>query len=61
VRDLTTLPKAHLHVHLEGSIRWATVGALTGRHDDPAPYRDPADFFRRTALVRDCLRRLEDF
>jgi adenosine deaminase len=63
VRDLTTLPKAHLHVHLEGAIRPETVAALAGQHHglDPSPYTDPADFFRRTALVRDCLRRPEDF
>lgn len=60
MRDLTTLPKAHLHVHLEGSIRWSTIASF-GVVDDSPSYSDPADFFRRTALVRECLRSAEDF
>jgi adenosine deaminase len=72
MRDITLLPKAHLHVHLESTIRWATlreIGAANGvdvpSHggDDGAPLA--FDGFRQFAdhnsLVRSCLRRPEDF
>lgn len=66
MRDLASLPMAHLHVHLEGSIRWATVAELAARNGANAsiprsPYPAPADFFRATSMVRDCLRTPEDF
>lgn len=32
VRDLRTLPKAHLHLHFTGSMRPATLAALAARH-----------------------------
>jgi aminodeoxyfutalosine deaminase len=36
-RDLTTLPKVELHVHLEGSVSAATAADLAQRHgEDPA-------------------------
>jgi adenosine deaminase len=32
VRDLATLPKAHLHLHFTGSMRFATLQDLAGTH-----------------------------
>lgn len=70
MRDLTALPKAHLHVHLESAIRWATLqelGAANGVTVPPQPATGTAGFsgFQAFAdyntLVRDCLRRPEDF
>lgn len=68
VRDLTLLPKAHLHVHLESTVRPGTlaeIAAANGRPvPAPAPER-PFDGFRHfadhNALVRECLIRPEDF
>src|SRR5258707_12737900 len=69
MRDLLLLPKAHLHVHLESTIRWTTlreIGAANGVAI-PAPSDGPLVFdgFRQFAdhntLVRTCLRRPEDF
>jgi adenosine deaminase len=36
-RDLRTLPKAHLHVHLEGAMRMATLEELAQRAAIPVP------------------------
>lgn len=36
-RDLATLPKAHLHVHLEGAMRAATLAALADRYGVVVP------------------------
>ncbi|GAA4547153.1 adenosine deaminase [Amycolatopsis samaneae] len=66
MRDLTTLPKAHLHIHLESTIRQKTlreIGEANGIDVPPgAPeftgFRDFADY---NALLRECLRRPEDF
>jgi hypothetical protein len=41
VRDLTTLPTAHLHVHLEGTVRPATPAALARASVD-ASFAPPA-------------------
>jgi adenosine deaminase len=67
MRDLARLPKAQLHVHLESTIRWATlreIGAAAGL-SVPAPPEDGFSGFRQfadhNALVRGCLRRPEDF
>ncbi|MEV5750176.1 adenosine deaminase [Actinoallomurus sp. NPDC052308] len=70
MRDLTRLPKAHLHVHLESTIRWATlreIGTANGVRvpeppaDGPVVFEDFGRFADLGALVRDCLRRPEDF
>ncbi|MFL6053435.1 MAG: adenosine deaminase [Actinoallomurus sp.] len=70
MRDLTRLPKAHLHVHLESTIRWVTlreIGTANGVPVPDGPGDGPVVFdgFRRFAdlgtLVRGCLRRPEDF
>jgi len=37
MRDLRTLPKAHLHVHLEGAMRPTTLSDLCGRYDLQVP------------------------
>ena len=36
-RDLAALPKAHLHLHLEGGMRMATLRDLAARYDVPLP------------------------
>ena len=66
MRDLALLPKAHLHVHLESTIRWPTLRDIGGRNGVSVPDRGGAfggfrQFADHNALVRDCLRRPEDF
>jgi adenosine deaminase len=64
-RSIEVLPKAHLHVHLEGTIRAATLVELAARHGlpDPGPYAfaDLASFFTTYQRVRECLGDAEDF
>ncbi|MEC3976465.1 adenosine deaminase [Amycolatopsis sp. H20-H5] len=66
MRDLTTLPKAHLHVHLESTIRPGTLREIGEANGVSLPGQAPVfDGFRAFAdynsLIRDCLRRPEDF
>ncbi|MFA1549294.1 adenosine deaminase [Actinomadura chokoriensis] len=66
MRDLLTLPKAHLHVHLESTVRWTTlqeIGAANGLRvpDRTDTFGDFASFFAQNDLVRACLRRPDDF
>lgn len=68
VRDIAALPKAHLHVHLESTVRWATlreIAAANGMaipdHDGQAAFAGFRQFADHNALVRNCLRRQEDF
>ncbi len=66
MRDLAALPKAHLHVHLESTVRADTLAELADRHgvDVTAWAGEFAGFEQFAAhngLVRDCLRRPEDF
>jgi adenosine deaminase len=66
VRDLLTLPKAHLHVHLESTVRWATLQEIGAANGVGVPARagafgDFASFFAQNDLVRACLRRPADF
>lgn len=66
VRDLALLPKAHLHVHLESTIRWATLREIGDRNGVNVPGRGGAfagfgQFAAHNELVRSCLRRPEDF
>ncbi|SFW76930.1 adenosine deaminase [Amycolatopsis australiensis] len=66
MRDLAALPKAHLHVHLESTIRPDTLRELGEANGVDVPGEPPVfDGFRAfadyNALIRSCLRRPEDF
>jgi adenosine deaminase len=70
VRDLTLLPKAHLHVHVEGAIRWSTLHEIADANGVAPPVAPEGDrlgfstfgpFAEHNGRVRDCLRRPEDF
>ncbi len=67
VRDLALLPKAHLHVHLESTVRPDTLAEIAAANGLPVPARPAGPFagFREFAdhgsLVRECLVRPEDF
>lgn len=70
VRELRTLPKPELHVHLEGSLRPPTVLELAAGHGlEPPPqlrgdewrFRDFDDFITAYQAVLRCLRRPDDF
>ncbi len=61
MRDLANLPKVHLHVHLESTIRPAVLRELgVPARDTPtfAGFRDFADY---NTAIRECLRTPEDF
>jgi adenosine deaminase len=69
-RDVVSLPKAHLHVHLESAVRWSTLREIAGTHGvavpDPPPPGAAAfttfdQFATHNALVRECLRDPADF
>jgi adenosine deaminase len=51
-RDLGALPKAHLHLHLEGSMRPATLAELSARYGLPEPLRPDGSFGRFIQLYR---------
>ncbi|WUI00062.1 adenosine deaminase [Spirillospora sp. NBC_00431] len=66
MRELLSLPKTHLHVHLESTVRWATLremGAANGVTvpDDVGTFGSFTAFFAQNDLVRACLRRPADF
>ena len=66
VRDLRSLPKAHLHVHLESTVRWSTLQELADANGVPVPsigrsFEGFRDFGDQNALIRKCLVRPEDF
>src|SRR5688572_23955214 len=67
MRDLAALPKAHLHVHLESTVREDTLAELAGLYDVDVPavqagsFDGFAQFAAHNGAVRDCLRRAEDF
>ncbi|MGY1754485.1 adenosine deaminase [Blastococcus sp. SYSU D01042] len=66
MRDLTTLPTAHLHVHLESAVREDTARELAAEHGlallpRAGRYAGFAEFAQVNGAVRDCLRRPEDF
>lgn len=68
MRDLARLPKAHLHVHLESSIRPDTLREIAEANGVTVPSRMGGDRFvgfgpfgEYNAAVRECLRRPSDF
>jgi adenosine deaminase len=64
MRSLVDLPKAHLHVHLEGAIRSTTLLDLARRHSIEPPrytFQDLAAFFDTYQRVRECLLDADDF
>jgi aminodeoxyfutalosine deaminase len=70
---LRSVPKAELHVHLEGSIQPATLLELARRNRVPLPadtvdglrawfvYRDFLHFVEIYGAIATCLKRIEDF
>jgi adenosine deaminase len=70
MRDLRALPKVDLHVHLEGSMRPATVVELASRHGLALPdglregryaFHDFRHFIDQWVAGLQCLREPEDF
>jgi adenosine deaminase len=65
-RDLGRLPAVHLHVHLESTIRPATLAEIAEGNGlapppAPGPFAGFAAFAEHGGAVRDLLRRPEDF
>ncbi|MEU1391200.1 MULTISPECIES: adenosine deaminase [unclassified Nonomuraea] len=61
MRDLRLLPKAHLHVHLESTVRPATVRELGGPPEPEGRFASFREFADQRAKVRDLLRTPEHF
>jgi adenosine deaminase len=59
-RDLVALPKAHLHVHLESTLRLSTLASLGGT-TPPAVFSGFGAFADYNSSVRACLRTAADF
>ncbi|MGW0803972.1 adenosine deaminase [Nonomuraea sp. NPDC002799] len=61
MRDVRALPKAHLHVHLESTVRPETVRDLGGTPEPAGVYASFREFGDQRAKVRDLLRTAEHF
>jgi adenosine deaminase len=62
---MLSLPKANLHVHLEGAIRPQTLAEIAGDHglrlQPGTRITDPVSFFAANEVVRNCLLSPDDF
>jgi adenosine deaminase len=65
VRDLLSLPKVNLHVHLEDAVRDSTLAEIAASHGLAIPriaaVTDSASFFAVHDVVRNCLLEHADF
>lgn len=65
MRDLLPLPKAHLHLHLESTLRWSTLHDVDPGLAGPPPggfaFTGFRDFADRNSAIRHSLRTAADF
>ncbi|TMR94507.1 adenosine deaminase [Nonomuraea basaltis] len=61
MRDVRSLPKAHLHVHLESTVRPETVRDLGGSRAPEGVFATFRDFAEQRARVRELLRTADHF
>ena len=60
MRDLKTLPKAHLHIHLDGAIREATLRELCARRGTAPPAIPPGNTFAPFDVFMDTITACHD-